>query len=283
MVDSRILVDTLIYSDTFSSPLTEDELYYFLHTDKPLKRQEFASLLRNSRDLFSFKKDFFALKNRGTIIDARVKNISRFDEKVSLAKKAAFYLSFIPTIYFVGLTGSVATGNPGRDDIDFFIITKKGTLFSTRLFAILILTALGVRRKKKEKDVENKICLNMFCDTIGMNDFTKSKNIYIAREIAQMIPLVDRDDTYKKFIQKNSWTRKFIAHIGLRYTPEIRRSRNHLEPLIAVFEPISEYISKKIMRMRTRDHPQEHHSLFFYPDTTERSILKRYRTAGGLL
>ena len=123
----------------------------------------------------------------------------------------------------------------------------------------------------------------MFCDTLGMNDFAKRKNIYVAREIAQMIPLVDRDDTYKKFIQKNGWTRKFIAQIGLRYKPEILKSRNHLEPFMIALEPISEYVSKKVMRMGRWDHAHEHHSLFFYPDTTERNIIKRYRDAGGLL
>lgn len=283
MVDSRILIDTLIYSDIFSSPLAEDELYFLLHTNKPLKRQEFSSLLKNSKDLISCKKGFVALKSRDMLVPLRVKNIARFEEKLSLAKRAAFYISFIPTVYFVGLTGSVAAGNPGKDDIDFFIITKRGALFSSRLFIILILSCLGMKRKRVGKNVENKICLNMFCDTIGMSDFINRKNIYVAREIAQMIPLVDRNSTYNKFIEKNRWTRKFIAHVGLRSWPVLNKKKSAFENLIILLEPVCRYISMKVMGMEWKSSAKELHTLFFYPSLIEENIIKKYRAAGGLL
>ncbi len=53
-------------------------------------------------------------------------------------------------------------------------------------------------------------------------------DVYTAHEIAQLKPLFERNNTFRKFIFANNWTRKFMPHfLGNRF--EISNFRQNLE------------------------------------------------------
>lgn len=111
----------------------------------------------------------------------------------------------------VAATGSLAMGNANDEsDIDLMVVTKKGALWTTRLFAYLLIGLFGIPfRRFGRRDKRNKLCLNMWLDESDLVWPEKDRNIYTSHEIAQIVPLVNKDKTYEKFLSKNKWVLDF--------------------------------------------------------------------------
>ena len=80
-----------------------------------------------------------------------------------------------------------------QDDIDFFIITAKGTMWTTRLCSAFLLSAAGLRRTPNQKQVANKICLNMFMQEGDLSLPASERDLFSAHEVLQMVPLWERE------------------------------------------------------------------------------------------
>jgi hypothetical protein len=212
-VSERSILTTVLYSDIFSFPLTKDELWRFLISRTAIKRLDFDKSLKTMQKDIVSQDGFYALKNREAIIRKRIKNLHEVEKKKLLALRAAGKLSIIPSILFIGLSGGLAAGNvTKKDDIDFVIITKKNTLFISRLLIIFLLQFFGVRRSRNQKKTADTICVNLLFDETALDGFANKKDIYTAREIAQMIPLFERGDIYKKFMTSNSWIQSYLPN-----------------------------------------------------------------------
>lgn len=137
-------------------------------------------------------------------------------EKIHLYLKL---LSFFPQIKLVGLSGTVAMMNAKKnDDIDLFIITAKNRLWTGRLIAISIAKILGIKRNRviSHKPLvigqKDKVCLNLFFDEKKMEVPDHKKTEYVAHEILQMKPLINKDNTYQRFLRENKWVYKLFPN-----------------------------------------------------------------------
>ena len=146
-----------------------------------------------------------------TMVDFSVERSKIVAEKMKIATRAVRILKLVPSIKLIGVCGTVATGNPRKSsDIDLFIVTEKGRIWSTRLWIMLLLEVIGLRKKKYKK--AGKICLNHF---IANNNLElKFKDLYTALEFASMICLLDRDETLKKLKMKNLWIEEYFPNSG---------------------------------------------------------------------
>lgn len=125
-------------------------------------------------------------------------------QKLIIAKKASQILSKIPTVKFVGITGSLAMMNAKKDsDIDLMIVTSAGMLWSTRLISLICL--LGQIRRFDDRNQKDKLCLNMWLDQDDLVWKKSDRNVYTAHEIGQIVPLVNKCETYEKFLHENKW------------------------------------------------------------------------------
>ncbi len=112
-------------------------------------------------------------------------------------------LRLLPQIRFVGLSGSLAWGAADKaDDIDLFIITKKGRLWTGRFLAVVLAFLLGIKRKREEKKAPGKACLNLFFDEGDLEVPEAKQSEYVAFELLALKPLFDKG-VYEKFLQKN--------------------------------------------------------------------------------
>ncbi len=133
------------------------------------------------------------------------------ESKLQIAKRASKLISKVPTVLFVGITGSLAMMNADKDsDIDLIIITKRNTLWTTRMLVYGILWAVGYGlRKPDQHNEKDKLCLNMWLDETSLVWDRKDRNIYTGHEIAQIAPLVNKKKIYEIFLQKNKWILDF--------------------------------------------------------------------------
>lgn len=215
MVLTEAVLKTITYADIFKFPLTLDEIWLYLISDTPVQKKDVekaVNLLLKKGIVFEHF-GFIGFDKKTENAKKRAGNIEIVREKVEKAKAAATLLKKIPSVMFVGISGGVAVGNAvGEDDIDLFIITRKDTIWVTRFLCVFSMSQKNLRRKRNDKNVKDKVCLNMFLSESSLSIPTKKQNIYTAHEVAQLVPVFDRSGTFDKFIKTNSWIRKFLPN-----------------------------------------------------------------------
>ncbi len=144
---------------------------------------------------------------KGGKSETRLQREKYSQKKLKIAQKAVMLISKVPTVLFVGVTGSLAMMNADKNsDIDLLIITRKNTLWTTRALVYGILLVMGYQlRKPEQKNEKDKLCLNMWLDETSLVWGRKDRNIYTAHEIAQIVPLVNKNDIYERFLFLNKW------------------------------------------------------------------------------
>ena len=151
-------------------------------------------------------------KNQKTVVkggksETRLQREKYSQKKLKIAQKAVMLISKVPTVLFVGVTGSLAMMNADKNsDIDLLIITRKNMLWTTRALVYGILLVMGYQLRKPEQENEkDKLCLNMWLDETSLVWDKKDRNIYTAHEIAQIVPLINKNNIYERFLYKNIW------------------------------------------------------------------------------
>jgi len=143
-------------------------------------------------------------------------------EKLSLEKleKRAMVLgllSRLPQIKYLGISGSVSMLNASAvDDIDLFIVTRENCLFTARFLAVLLTSLFGVRRVRNEPQAKDKLCLNLFFSEANLKIPKIKQNLYIAHEILQLFTVVDKQNTYQRFLAANRWIKQYFKNIAIR-------------------------------------------------------------------
>lgn len=209
----KSILQTLAYSEVFDFPLTKEELWQYLYSDTPIESDTFDKALKQLSPRIALKNGYYALRRNNSSIQKRTKNLREVQKKLRLAKRAAYYLSYVPTISLIGVSGGVAMGNAdSSSDIDFFIITKKNTLFMTRVWVQAILEMLRLRRKRDEGEAHDKICVNLLIDESRLIWPGEARDVYTAHEIIQMKPLFERHGMYETFLEKNHWVTAYFPN-----------------------------------------------------------------------
>ena len=277
--NKKAIIRTLLYSSLFSFPLRLDELYSYLLHDQALSHEAFQKALRSLSGHIVEKDGYYSLREYTNSIENRISMSEILAKKWKTAQKIAGILSFIPTIYFVGLSGGLAAGSARKsDDIDYFIITRKNTLFMTRILSLVLLQLLGKRRKFKEKNAKDKVCLNMWIDTSRLPFPSSEQDLYIAREIAQLKPLINRGTVYKDFLTANNWVTTYLPHAFTSYVAplKIRRFFKLGEYFICLCEPLARGFQKILMgRHRTTEVILDNY-LAFHPHDYRIQILQAF-------
>jgi hypothetical protein len=126
----KAILHTLAYSAIFHFPLIKDELWHFLISDTYVAKDDFEKALKSLSSKIFLADGFYSLRSDSQATRQRKIHMKEVQRKMRIAKRAAFYLSYIPTISFIGVSGGLAMENVGAaDDIDFFIITRKKYTF----------------------------------------------------------------------------------------------------------------------------------------------------------
>jgi hypothetical protein len=215
----KAILSTLAYADIFDYPLRENEIWRFLISNFQfptpyLIRGNFQKKLLALSARVSKKEGFYFLKGREKIVAIRKKRERWSKEKLKIAHRVAKWLRLIPTIKMVGVTGALAMNNSDKsDDIDLLIVTRGNRLWLTRLATVLLVELMANRRHPGDKEVADKICLNMFLDEDHLGVPKKEQDLFSAHEVCQLKPIWDRDGTYQKFLKGNRWVEKYLPNV----------------------------------------------------------------------
>lgn len=279
----KAILKTILYSDIFAYPLTQSEIWLFLMSREKMAKEIVKTKLGQ---LSSIQKvgDYYVVKGRKEIVTLRKSRLQTSKRKLQKAQRIASLLFFIPTIFFIGVSGGVAMQNADEtDDIDLFVIVKKNTVWISRLLLLVLLQLSGDRRKRGKKYVRDKICLNMILDEEVLPFSKNRQDIYTAHEIIQVTPLIDRYDTYQKFLNQNIWVKKYMAHAYTKKKPYVKTKPHFLEQVAGIclsmswIESIARIVQEWIMKRHKTSETITKNMLAFHPFDYRITTLLRFQ------
>lgn len=246
MYDKAIL-STLAYRSVFKSALSYHQLATFLlsesKVDHNVLKERLQKLIKDKK-VHEKKGRYYLPDNSPYNWFARSKNSTEHEEKVQHVLET---LSKVKWIKMLSITGSVAARHARKeDDIDIFIVTEKDRLWVTRLFVVLLLKAFGVYRS--DDDSSGKICPNIFVDETAMSWPEEKRNIYVAHEILMMHPVVNKNNTYFKFIKKNDWVFDYFSNYHIHLPKRVNVDGAYDSLLINWFERLLMNIQMRYMK-----------------------------------
>jgi hypothetical protein len=213
----RAILHTLAYADVFDYPLTACEVHRYL-TGVKASYEEVSQALNEVdfwHGLLARTEPYFTLYRREAISQtrARRKSVSR-----RLWQDAKFYgriLAALPFVRMVAVTGSLAMENVNESgDIDYFIVTSCGRLWTCRAMSLLIVHIA--------KLVGVTLCPNYFVAKSAL--VLSDRSLYAAHELVQMIPL-DGIEIYNEMRRLNGWTDEYLPNA--QGTPELFTDIEH--------------------------------------------------------
>lgn len=208
----RALFSMLAYFDMFDFPPTKEESIKFLHSSTRISNQNIETILSKTPHIRVQNRLFYFLPTRKKLVEKRMEKEKISERKLQKATKLIKILGLLPTISFIGISGSLAMKNGDEgSDIDLFIISIPNTVWITRFF-IWVLLALAFRRRKRNTKGQDSLCINMLVDRNAVVFFKKRQDIYTAHEIIQVMPIVDKYQTFALFLQKNTWVLEYLAN-----------------------------------------------------------------------
>lgn len=280
------ILATLAYHSIFSYPLKASEIHQYLIGKKTSDTQEQKALssLLKKRKIGKEAGHYFIKKNTVALRRKREKASIR---KLRKTKLYITLLRLIPTIKLIAITGALSMNNSTEsDDVDFLIITSKNTLWTTRLVCNLIL--FPFKRSPNKKTQRNKACLNIFIDEQELQ--IKEKNLYTAHEITQMKIMINRSNTYQKFVKQNQWVNKYLPNWKSEKGKRQVTSNKSYSEIALVFSPFALVLEKrfksfqlKYMQRKITTETIGQYQLFFHPLNTQLKILKEYEKKLKLL
>jgi len=90
-----------------------------------------------------------------------------------------------------------------NSDIDLFIITQKNRLWTARIFTTFLLTVLWKRKTAKKH--AGQFCLSFFISEVelSLEKIALENDIYLSYWLHTVIPIVNREAVFEKFIEEN--------------------------------------------------------------------------------
>ncbi len=277
------LAKTLLYFDIFNYPLKKDEIWYYFH-GRPISKNAFKKAFENGK--ISNLKSFYFIKGLNASVKERKLREAISEKKLKKAKKIINKLTTVPTVKFIGISGSLSMKNSLiNDDIDIFVISSKGSVWFTRLLLIAILKFNYAYRGREDKEYQDKICLNLILGENKMNLEKSRQNIYSAHEVVQMIPIFQKDNIYTKFIAKNSWVKSYLPNYmdKIAQKPVVNQNTKFIERLciriirFSRAEALAKIIQYQYMKNNITNEEISDDLLAFHPKNHKNIVLKQLK------
>jgi hypothetical protein len=205
-------------------------------------------------------------------------NIKNQNGNIKIAGTIQIYfkiLSLLPMVRFVGVTGkSAMEGYRKDDDVDLFIITKSGFLWTTRFLVVFLAKLLMIHGG-------TGVCLNLFFNERDLVIPKVKHNMYVAHELLQMKPIIDKNNTYSALMRANVWVFSFFPNARIKKTEDRRQNNDGLFSLLTsifyLLEPLARLIQLPIIKKNKTAFRITPTQLWLFKHDFEKKLKKKTR------
>jgi hypothetical protein len=223
---SRAILQTIAYSDVFDYPLTARELHRYLAGVKASLEEVLLAV--GEEGIVTRTEDYFTLPGREEIVNIRMRRL--LCSSVLMPRAIAFgqMLGNLPYVRMVALTGSLAVMNVSENqDFDYMLVAARGRVWTARAFA------LALNRMARLQGYT--LCPNLIISETALK--WSKKDLYSARELCQMIPIMGFD-VYYTLMQVNKWVEDWLPNAYL----ECIRIRPGVQQRVITFQNVLEIL-----------------------------------------
>lgn len=226
---SDAILAALAYSDVFNWPLSAAEIHSLLPARaEPADVAEGIATLTTAGRIAQIE-DLFVLRGRTEIADDRRRRELISARLWPTAIRYGRWIAAMPFVSMVAVSGSLAVNAAESDaDIDFFVVTEDGRLWTTRALIVGVVRAAAIDR------FAATLCPNYLITASNVE--LAERDVFTARELAQLVPLYG-GPALDQLLERNNWFREFLPNhpgpqprlegvppaIGRRVTPLLRR------------------------------------------------------------
>lgn len=210
------ILRTVAYASLFQAPVSLPELQRSL-MDLPLAGAAVAARLQGPflRRRLKMTDGLVHLRGREDWVPLRRARQRRSRALVERHRRVLGALARFPFVRLVALSGACARENAADDDVDVFLVVKRGRAWAVCLCQIVLSKLLGVRRT---------LCVNYILDEALLA--LPENDLFTASEIVGLRPLAG-GETYRRFVAANAWVAARYPNFLYRYREE---SRDVAEP-----------------------------------------------------
>jgi len=228
-LEKQILA-TICFFDTLEYPLTLIEIHKNLLNTQMLYKSssdvytnnninnpsilDIQNTLENSerlKNMISCKRGFYFLKGNGCLVDKRLERNRIAIKKWKKVRWISSLFQMVPFVRMIAVSGNLSLSNtPRGNDLDIFIITKYGRIWTARFLMLILIYLTGFKRSPKK--FKDKICPNHFITDESL--IVSEDNLYSAILHANLVPVLD-SGTLDKFKKENLWINKYLVNYPL--------------------------------------------------------------------
>jgi hypothetical protein len=223
--DSKIaqaILKTLVFFDIFDYPLTLIEIWQYLYAPGENKISVGAvSQELNNPELKSkigFAQGFYFIQGKESNINLRKQRYLIAEPKLKKAKLFIKYLRHLGGVRAVAISNTLALHHSRVEaDIDLFIITRFGRIWSTRFWSLLPLYVLG--KRPTPQSTRDKFCLSFWVDEkhLDISPWRLERDIYYIYWLATLMPIYGQN-VFNKFCQENKWINEYLPNFSIPQT-----------------------------------------------------------------
>lgn len=208
----------IAYFAYFRYPLTAFEVWKWLYVpEEPWTLTDVIDVLESSTWLserVTFCQGFYALGADCSeqVRDRHVRFLDAMRKYRSLGLVLG-YIGRLPFVQGIAVCNSLAFHHTNEEsDIDLFIVTEPGRVWSVRLLAV---SAMALLRKRPGEAVRDPVCCSFFVDCNAV-DMTAIKigehDPYLALWTLTLVPLLDRSKVFTRLRVMNEWVHDVLPN-----------------------------------------------------------------------
>jgi hypothetical protein len=198
------------YASLFDYPLTLEQLHASL-VEVRAEASSVESWWRDSAFLqatVDYRDGRYFPAGRGDLLHTRTRREALSRDLLGREHRILSLVARMPFVRMVALSGSLAHLNAERSaDLDLFVITAPGRVWSVTLSVLLIARLLGWRKR---------MCLNYVISERAMA--IEPGDLFSANQIIHLRPVVGHD-VFAQFVNANPFVKRFYPNFTANVTP----------------------------------------------------------------
>ena len=213
---------TVIYYDVLNLPVTLWEIFEYLISPikiipkEELKNIDIGGIVRALdgemlRKFVGEKNGFYFLRGREWICGSRIERQKIAEKKWNKTLRIVKWFQLAPFLKSICANGSLARGFMDEDsDLDVFVITNGGRIWTARFILSLLTAIMGVKRFRRALNVRNKICFNHFITNRSLT--MPFRDICTACTYSRLEFIYGDKNTIKNFYADNMWINDYLLN-----------------------------------------------------------------------